>query len=121
MGSLYIEAPGCVPVLLDNLHGMSCSGTCWPLGGSWFQCTYGGFIFLAISMCFALLLAIDLLFKKKIYVYLIFALAILLSMVIFAVLYTKINKPYCFLLFAIFPLAIGVISFVNNYLIIKER
>ena len=79
------------------------------------------FIFLAISMCFALLLAIDLLFKKKIYVYLIFALAILLSMVIFAVLYTKINKPYCFLLFAIFPLAIGVISFVNNYLIIKER
>ena len=31
-GSLYIEAEGCVPVLLENLHGMSCSGTCWPLG-----------------------------------------------------------------------------------------
>ena len=29
MGSLYIEAQGCVPVLLENLHGMSCSGTCW--------------------------------------------------------------------------------------------
>ena len=27
MGSLYIEAQGCVPVLLENLHGMSCSGT----------------------------------------------------------------------------------------------
>ena len=25
MGSLYIEAQGCVPVLLENLHGMSCS------------------------------------------------------------------------------------------------
>ena len=24
---LYIEARGCVPVLLENLHGMSCSGT----------------------------------------------------------------------------------------------
>ena len=43
LGSLYIEAPGYVPVLLENLHGMSCSGTCWPLGGAWFQCRYGGF------------------------------------------------------------------------------
>ena len=31
LSSLYIEAQGCVPVLLENLHGMSCSGTCWPL------------------------------------------------------------------------------------------
>ena len=30
MGSLYIEAQGCVPVLLENLHGMSCSGTIGP-------------------------------------------------------------------------------------------
>ena len=30
MDSLYIEAQGCVSVLLENLHGMSCSGTCWP-------------------------------------------------------------------------------------------
>ena len=29
MGSLYIEAQGCVPVLLENLCGMSCSGTCF--------------------------------------------------------------------------------------------
>ena len=28
------------PVLLENLHGMSCSGTCWLLGGAWFQCRY---------------------------------------------------------------------------------
>ena len=37
MGSLYIEAQGCVPVLLENLCGMSCSGTCWPLGGACFS------------------------------------------------------------------------------------
>ena len=42
LGSLYIEAQSYVPVLLENLCGMSCSGTCWPLGGAWFQCTYGG-------------------------------------------------------------------------------
>ena len=30
LGSLYIEAQGCVPVFLENLCGMSCSGTCWP-------------------------------------------------------------------------------------------
>ena len=39
LGSLYIEAQGCVSVLLENLCGMSCSGTCWPLGGAWFQCS----------------------------------------------------------------------------------
>ena len=31
-GSLYIEAQSYVPVLLENSHGMSCSGTCSPLG-----------------------------------------------------------------------------------------
>ena len=35
--SLYIEAQGCVPVLLENLHGMSCSGACWLLGGACFS------------------------------------------------------------------------------------
>ena len=43
MGSLYVEAQGYVPVLLENLHGMSSSRTCWPLGGAWFQCRYAGF------------------------------------------------------------------------------
>ena len=28
---MYIGAQGYVPVLLENLCGMSCSGTCWPL------------------------------------------------------------------------------------------
>ena len=34
LGSLYIEAQAYVPQLLENLCGMSCSGTCWPLGGA---------------------------------------------------------------------------------------
>ena len=41
LGSLYIEAQVYVPVLLENLHDMSCSGPCWPLGGAWFQYRYG--------------------------------------------------------------------------------
>ena len=40
LGSLYIEVQGYVPVLLENLCGMSCSGAFWPLGGAWFQCRY---------------------------------------------------------------------------------
>ena len=42
LGSLYIEAQGYVLVLLENLHDMSWSGACWPLGGAWFECRYGG-------------------------------------------------------------------------------
>ena len=40
--SLCIEAQGYVPVLLENVHGMSCSGACWPLSGAWVQCRCGG-------------------------------------------------------------------------------
>ena len=29
LDSLYIEAQSYVPVLLENLPGISCSGTCW--------------------------------------------------------------------------------------------
>ena len=43
MGSLYIGAQGCVPVLLENLCGISCSGTCWPLGDAWFSVGMEGF------------------------------------------------------------------------------
>ena len=49
LGRLYIEVQGYVPVLLENLHGMSCSGTCWPLDGAWFQGRYGGFWWASID------------------------------------------------------------------------
>ena len=41
-GKSYIEAQGYVPLLLENLFGMSCPGTFWPLCAAWFQCRYGG-------------------------------------------------------------------------------
>ena len=43
LDSLYIDAQGYVPALLENLGVMSCSGTYWLLGGGWFQCRYGDF------------------------------------------------------------------------------
>ena len=43
LSSLYIKAQDYVPALLENLCDMSCSGTCWLLGGAWFQCRHGGF------------------------------------------------------------------------------
>ena len=52
LGSLYIEAQGYVPALLENLRGMSCSGTCWLLGDLWFQCRYGGFWMISYQLMF---------------------------------------------------------------------
>ena len=43
LGSLFVFVQGYVAALLENLRGMSCSGTYWLLGGGWFQCSYGGF------------------------------------------------------------------------------
>ena len=53
LSSLYIEAQSYVPVLLENLRGMSCSGTCWLLGGAWFQDKYGDF---CVSSCLLMFL-----------------------------------------------------------------
>ena len=52
LGSLYVAAQGYVPALLENLHGMSCCGTYWLLGGGWFQCRYGGFWMVSYYLMF---------------------------------------------------------------------
>ena len=52
LGSLYFDAQGYVPALLENLHGMSCSGTYCLLGCCWFQCRYGGFWMVSYYLMF---------------------------------------------------------------------
>ena len=52
LGSLYVDAQGYVPALLENLRGMSCSETYSLLGGSWFQCRYGGFWMVSYYLMF---------------------------------------------------------------------
>ena len=52
LGSLYVDTQGYVPALLENLSGMSCSGTYWLLGGGWFQYRYGGFWLISYYLMF---------------------------------------------------------------------
>ena len=52
LGSLYVDAQVYVPALLKNLHGMSCCGTYWLLGGGWFQCRNGGFWMVSYYLMF---------------------------------------------------------------------
>ena len=52
LGSLYVDAQGYVPALLENLCGMSCSGTYWLLLGGLFQFRYGGFWMVSYYLMF---------------------------------------------------------------------
>ena len=40
---MYFNAQSYVSALMGNFSGISFSGTCWFLGGAWFQFRYGGF------------------------------------------------------------------------------
>ena len=51
LGSLCIKSQGYVPVLLANLCGMSCSGTCWLLSGAWISVSMETFGWPVIAMC----------------------------------------------------------------------
>ena len=52
LGSLYVDAQGYVPVLLENLSGVSCSETYWLLCGGWFWFRYGGSWLVSYSLMF---------------------------------------------------------------------
>ena len=52
LGSLYVDTSVYFPALLKNLHGMSCSGASWLLGGGCFWCRYGGFCMVSYSLMF---------------------------------------------------------------------
>ena len=52
LGSLYVDAQGYVPTLLENLCGMSYSKTYWLLCGGWVQCKYGGFWMVSFYLMF---------------------------------------------------------------------
>ena len=51
LGSLYVDAQGYVPALLENLHGMSCSETYWLLGGVGFSVGMEAFGWSLITYC----------------------------------------------------------------------
>ena len=75
------------------------------------------FAFVVISLYFSAFLLIDLLFTKRLVIYLILGISVFVMMIVFALLYSNLSKPYGLILITIFPLCIGVINFVKNYLL----
>ena len=74
-------------------------------------------IFLAISLYFALFLFIDILVSKKIVIYVLLVVLLLAAFFSFAIFYSKLIAPFGILLIVFFPLAVLLVSFINNYLL----
>ena len=73
--------------------------------------------FLGISLYFMAFLLIDLCLSKKPAIYVLLVISLFVSIILFAVFYQQIAKPYGLLLALLFPAFVSVLSFVNNYLL----
>ena len=73
--------------------------------------------FLAITLVFSAFLMVDFMMAKKLWIYVVFGISLFLGLILFALFYQQLSKPYGVLLFAIFPLFVGIVSFVKNYLL----
>ena len=74
-------------------------------------------IFLVIALYFTIFLLIDILVSKKIIIYVLLVVLLLGAFFSFAIFYTKLIAPFGILLIALFPFAVLLVSFVNNYLL----
>lgn len=75
------------------------------------------FVFVAISFYFSVFLLFDLLTCQKKVIYFLIVFTLIISFFGFVFLYSQINKPYGFILFGLFSFSIGLVSFLNNYLL----
>lgn len=73
--------------------------------------------FIAISIYFAMFLAIDIIVSASKICYALVTVLLIASFFMFAALYTKIEPPLGLLLISLFPFSIGITSFANNYLL----
>ena len=76
-----------------------------------------GLVFLCISFYFAAFLLLDLLFSRRLLIYLVSAVLVLLMIILFAVFYKSLKEPYGIVLTVLFPLAVGALSFFKNCLL----
>ena len=74
-------------------------------------------VFVGIALYFASFLLIDLLLSKKLPIYLMLAASIFAMILVFAIIYNNLSKPFGAILTLLFPFAIGIVSFVKNYLL----
>ena len=75
------------------------------------------FVFLEIAIYFAIFLLVDLLYSKKLIVYIVLVILCIASFFGFVLLYQRVTAPLGLLLVALFPLSISVVSFVKIYLL----
>ena len=76
-----------------------------------------GLFFVCIAYYFGIFLLLDLAFSKKLWIYLVLAGTVLIVIIVYALIYQCLKEPYGIVLTIIFPLAIGVISFLKNCLL----
>lgn len=76
--------------------------------------------FLAISFYFATFLLINLLMSKKITIYILCGLSVIISFFVFAFVYSAIERPLGLIYVIVFPILITLISFVNYCLLKRE-
>ena len=74
-------------------------------------------VLVVISLYFSAFLLVDLLLSKRLPIYLMLGLSIFAMMIVFALIYNNLSKPFGMILILLFPLVISVISFVKNYLL----
>ena len=77
--------------------------------------------FVALSFYFAIFLLLDIAISKKVLTYVCLGVLINAAFIVFILMFTKTIEPLGFVWFALFPLAIAITSFVNNYLLKKSN
>ena len=78
-------------------------------------------VFVALSFYFAIFLLVYIVMAKRISGYVILGVLTLTAFIVFVIFFTKIDKPMGFMLFGLFPLAIGLTSFFENVLLNKRN
>ena len=73
--------------------------------------------FLAMSLYFATFVLVDLMMSKKIGIYVVLGIVLFIGIIVFALFYQQLQKPYGVFLVTIFPLLVSLVSFIKNYLL----
>lgn len=77
------------------------------------------FAFLEISFYFAIFVLVDIVTSKRVIVYVISGILFMMAFFGFALLYKHIGAPDGLLIMLLFPISVGITSFLNNCLKIK--
>ena len=77
--------------------------------------------FVALSFYFAIFLLVYIVMAKRISGYVILGVLTLTAFIVFVIFFTKIEKPMGFMLFGLFPLAVGLTSFFQFFLLNRQH